>query len=45
MEPTNAVLGVGCAGLLGAVVTWACTTSRPTSLLRAALVVLRATPI
>lgn len=43
-KPVTAVLVIGCAGLFGALVARACTTARPTALLRPALVELRATP-
>ena len=44
MKPADAVLAVGCAGLFGAVVVRACTTSRLTALLRPAWAELQATP-
>jgi hypothetical protein len=43
-KPTDAVLVVGCAGLTGALVVRACTTSRLTALVRPAWAELQATP-
>lgn len=43
-KSVTAVLVIGCAGLVGALVARACTTAMLTALLRPALVELRATP-
>ncbi|MFE7935711.1 hypothetical protein ACFU6S_44735 [Streptomyces sp. NPDC057456] len=44
MKPADAVLVIGCAGLFGAAVVRACTTSRLTALLRPAWAELQARP-